>query len=111
MKIVTIQDGRRFSLEEVQTTELAAQDGLRVSLVCFEAGQQGASRAFPGPVAYQVIEGEAVVKRGEQRERLGKGKLLLVAAGDEHRVENAGGGLLVVLATRVDATGATKLEG
>lgn len=102
MKIMSIQDARRFSLASVQTRELVSEGGLNVSLLCFEAGQQDVARSFPGAVIYQVIEGEAVVERSGARDRLGKGKVMLLPAGTGHHLENAAGGLLVVMATRAE---------
>lgn len=98
MKIVTISDARRFSLETVQHRELATADGLAAELICFEAGQVAAARTLTGTTAYQVLEGEAMLKVDGENSRLGKGRLATVPAGDEHAIENAGGGLLVVLA-------------
>jgi mannose-6-phosphate isomerase-like protein (cupin superfamily) len=40
------------------------------------------------------------VRSGEELVRLGKGRLLRVDQGTVHTLENAGGGLLVVLSTR-----------
>ncbi len=98
MNIVTIGDARRFSLAGVQHSDLVDQDDLRVAMLCFEAGQIDEPRDLGHTAVYQVLEGEALVRAGEETERLGKGKLLSVPAGLGHRIENAGGGLLVVLA-------------
>lgn len=97
---VTISDARRFSLERVERAELVRTDDLEVSLLCFEAGQRDEEARHDTSTVYQVLEGEALLRRGDATERLGKGRLLVVPAGTEHAVENAGGGLLVVLATR-----------
>lgn len=100
MKKVSINDARKFSLERVQVTPLMEQDHLATELLCFEAGQSLEPRTYDKAVNYQVLEGEALVGAGESRERLGKGRLLNVSGGTAHTIENAGGGLLVVLATR-----------
>jgi len=100
VKIVSIQEARKFSLDEVQVRPLVETDDMSAELLCFEAGQQAEPRTFQRTVVYQVLEGEALVNAGGARERLGKGRLLYVDPGAEHRVENAGGGLLVVLAIR-----------
>lgn len=100
MKKVSIQDARKFSLSEVQIRPLLEEADLISELLCFEAGQSAQPRTFERTVTYQVLEGEALVGAADTRERLGKGRLLSVSGGTEHRVENAGGGLLVVLATR-----------
>lgn len=98
MKSVNISAARRFSLESVQRQELAVAGELRCELLCFEAGQSEAQPAV-SDVVYQVLEGEALFRRSGKTERLGKGKLLVAEAGDAMTIENAGGGLLVVLST------------
>lgn len=103
LTVAAISDGRSFSLESVQITELVATSDLRVELLCFEAGQGIEERSLGGGVVYRVVEGEAIVRSPALdkggRMRLGKGRLLAVPAGTPHRIENAGGGLLVVSAT------------
>lgn len=99
MNTVTISEARRFSLDDVQRRELASHADLTVELLCFEAGQSVAGLSYAGTVVYQVLEGEALLGATGDRMRLGKGKLTSVPAGEEHAIENAGGGLLVVLAT------------
>lgn len=101
MKIVTISDARRFSLDSVQHRQLETVAGLTAELICFEAGQVEPVRSAVDAATYQVLEGEAMVRSGGVTSRLGKGKLASVPAGTEHTIENAGGGLLVVLAISV----------
>lgn len=100
MDIIAIADARRFSLAHVERRPLVARPELHIDLVCFEAGQRTEVAQEPGAGVYQVLEGEALVRHGDQVVRLGKGRLLTVPAGTPHTLENAGGGLLVVLATR-----------
>lgn len=100
MKKVSIQEARKFSLERALTQPLLQQPDLASELLCFEAGQVGEPRTLSGSVVYQVLEGEALVNAGGSTERLGKGRLLSLPRGLQHHVENAGGGLLVVLSTR-----------
>lgn len=100
MERVNIQQARRFSLEEVQRQTLTELGDLTLELLCFEAGQSDGERVASGSTVYQVLEGEALVHADGSTERLGKGRLLTLTAGTAHTVENAGGGLLVVLATR-----------
>ncbi len=103
MRTVKLSDFRSFSLQNVQVNELLHSNGLNASLLCFEAGQRLEETLVSHPVVYQVVEGELLVSEGDDRERVGKGTLLLVEAGTPHILENAGGGLLVVLATRGSA--------
>jgi quercetin dioxygenase-like cupin family protein len=100
MKTAVISDARSFSLTDVQRRPLLQTDDLVVTLLCFEAGQRDEEIVHHSSSLYQVLEGEVLVYEGDDRERLGKGKILSVPAGTPHVLENAGGGLLVVLATR-----------
>ena len=100
MTIVTIGDARRFSLDDVQRSTLLREPELEVELLCFEAGQRCDEDARDAGAVFQVLEGEAMLLVGSERHRLGKGKLASVPAETEHVLENAGGGLLVVMVTR-----------
>jgi quercetin dioxygenase-like cupin family protein len=99
MTTVTISDARRFSLQSVQETELISSGDLTVTLFCFEAGQQADEVTQGGSALYQVLEGELLLRRGDVSQRVGKGKLVAMPGGTTHLLENAGGGLLVVMAT------------
>jgi len=100
MHVITIADARRFSLARVERRPLVDAPDLRVELVCFEAGQREEELDHAATVSYQVLEGEALVRAGDEVVRLGRGRLLRVDPGTVHALENAGGGLLVVLSTR-----------
>ncbi len=100
MTIATIADARSFHLDHVQRSTLLQEAGLHAELLCFEAGQREEEASRDGASLYQVLEGEALLRIGEERQRLGKGKLVSIPPGQTHVIENAGGGLLVVLATR-----------
>ncbi len=100
MDIIAIADARRFSLAHVERRPLVELPDLHVELVCFEAGQRDEVAAASHGCVYQVLEGEVLVREDDKMLRLGKGRLLRVPAQTAHVLENAGGGLLVVLATR-----------
>lgn len=100
MQTYPIADARRFSLREVQRQELVAHDGLVIELLCFEAGQRLEGPADTAACVYQVLEGEALIREGGTNTRLGKGVLASVETDSGHTLENAGGGLLVVMRTR-----------
>ena len=100
IQTASIGAARSFSLEQVTRNELFRSDDLVSFLLCFEAGQSSAETTHHGSSIYHVVEGEALLRSDEERQRLGKGKLALVPAGVTHTLENAGGGLLVVLASR-----------
>lgn len=99
MQTVTISDARTFSLKDVQRRPLVEGGRLSVTLLCFEAGQRDTETSAAGDLVYQVLEGELIVRGSGAPIRVGKGTLLSVPAGTGHTLENAGGGLLVVLAT------------
>lgn len=100
MNIVTISAARRFSLDDVQRSTLLREGDLSVEVLCFEAGQRDEEEQRDETSLYQVLEGEALLRVGDERHRLGKGKIASVPTGTAHVLENAGGGLLVVMATR-----------
>lgn len=99
VETATISDARAFSLDVIEKNDLIATDDLRVRLLCFEAGQTDEEATLATGVVYQVLEGEALVRGRGDRHRVGKGRVLAVPAGTPHVLENAGGGLLVVMAT------------
>jgi quercetin dioxygenase-like cupin family protein len=100
MDTITISDARQFSLKSVQRSTLVEDKNLHIELICFEAGQRDQELGQDKTCVYQVLEGELLLKQNDASQRLGKGKLLTVPAGTKHTLENAGGGLLVVMATR-----------
>ncbi len=102
MMKVNIAAARKFSLSAVQSVPVVTEADLGLDLLCFEAGQKTAEMKHNGTTVYQVIEGEAIVRTESGREVAGSGRLISVARGQAHTVENAGGGLLVVLAARAE---------
>jgi len=100
MTITNIAEARHFSLREVQRSTLTEEGGLSAELLCFEAGQRSEETPRDGATLYQVLEGEVLLHAGGERQRVGKGRLISVPAHTDHALENAGGGLLVVLAIR-----------
>jgi mannose-6-phosphate isomerase-like protein (cupin superfamily) len=100
MDTITISDAREFSLKSIQRNNLVKSNDLQIELICFEAGQLDKELSYDKTSVYQVLEGELLIKQADESKRLGKGKLLTVPASAKHTLENAGGGLLVVMATR-----------
>lgn len=100
MDTITISDARQFSLKTIQHSDLVKTKDLHIELICFEAGQKDKEVSHGKTCVYQVLEGELLIKQNDISKRLGKGKLLTVPAGRNHTLENAGGGLLVVMATK-----------
>jgi quercetin dioxygenase-like cupin family protein len=100
MNTVSIQDARKFNLKQPERQPLLRAPDLHVELLCFEGGQTLADQTPTSTTSYQVLEGELMIRAQGATQRLGKGKLLQASAGETHTLENTGGGLLVVLATR-----------
>lgn len=100
MNIVNIAAKRRFSLDEVQAVPVASEADVTVELLCFEAGQRTEEISATGTVVYHVIEGEVIIRSQGERDQAGSGKLLTITGGEGHQLENAGGGLLTVMAIR-----------
>lgn len=100
MDTITISDARRFSLKSIQHSDLVKTKDLHIELICFEAGQRDEEISHSKTCVYQVLEGELLIKQDDINKRLGKGKLLSIPASAKHTLENAGGGLLVVMATK-----------
>lgn len=103
MKKVNISSRRKFSLDSVQTVPVVTAPGLELELLCFEAGQRTGDIRNQFTVSYQVLEGELIVRSESSREQAGSGSLITVNPDSEHTLENAGGGLLSVLAIRASA--------
>ncbi|MEY3021515.1 MAG: hypothetical protein RIS86_713 [Planctomycetota bacterium] len=99
MHVTAIAEARRFSLERPEVRTLVDTPDLKSELLCFEAGQRLEPVAAAHTITYLVLEGEALVRADAVQLRLGQGKLLRVDAGERYLLENAGGGLLVVLAS------------
>jgi quercetin dioxygenase-like cupin family protein len=100
MDTITISEARQFSLKGIRRNDLVKSQDLHIELICFEAGQRDGESGYDKTCVYQVLEGELLLKQDNTSKRLGKGKLLTLPAGSKHVLENAGGGLLVVMATR-----------
>lgn len=99
MEVVSIKSGRRFSRDAVQHSPLLTGD-IGIDLICFEAGQKGDENLLGTDTVYQVLEGELLIHCKDDSVRLGEGRLAKLPAKTAHRLENAGGGLLVVMAMR-----------
>jgi quercetin dioxygenase-like cupin family protein len=100
MDTITLSDARQFSLQSIQHSDLVKTKDLHIELICFEAGQRGKDISHDMTCVYQVLEGELLLRYDDISKRLGKGKLLTLSAGQKHTLENAGGGLLTVMATK-----------
>lgn len=90
-----ISAGRRFSLKAPIREILLEGEELVVYAMYFEAGQT--LLASDGEASYQVLEGDALFRDPHSIERVSKGQILI---GAPSSIENAGGGLLVVLEIR-----------
>ncbi len=88
-----------FSPEKMTKTTLAKGDYLFAGLNSFEPGQEHALHAHQGQdKLYVVLEGEGLVRIGDQSERLRAGDAAFAASGLLHAIRNDGPGRMVVMA-------------
>lgn len=68
-------------------------------LNCFEPGQEHALHTHAGQdKLYYVVEGQGIVRIGEDQTRIAAGDLVLANADEPHSLRNPGPGRLVVMA-------------
>jgi mannose-6-phosphate isomerase-like protein (cupin superfamily) len=97
-------DVRRFDGAKMQKVNLFETPRLFCDVYCLEPGQaQKAHRHDSADKVYAVLEGEVLVRLGEESAPLGPGAAVLAPAGVDHGVENRGparAALLVFMAPR-----------
>ena len=91
----SITEGRKFSLKQALREPLLQGEAVSAYRLFFEGGQ--AFNPEPGEASYQVLEGDALFMDHNGPARARKGEVIV---GRPHEIENAGGGLLVILETR-----------
>jgi quercetin dioxygenase-like cupin family protein len=97
-----IQDLRalaEFSPRKMAKSTIAHGETLFTGLNCFEPGQEHALHAHAGQdKLYVVLEGDAEIEIGGERQQVSAGGAAFAAAGIPHSVRNTGASRLVVLA-------------
>ena len=97
-------DVRRFDAGRMQKVNLFETPRFFCDVYCLEPGQaQKAHRHEAADKVYAVLEGEVVVRVGDEAAPLGAGEAALAPAGSEHGIENRGparAALLVFMAPR-----------
>jgi quercetin dioxygenase-like cupin family protein len=97
-------DVRRFDAAKMQKVSLFDTPRLFCDVYCLEPGQsQRPHRHDAADKVYAVLEGEVLVRVGEETAAVAAGAAVLAPAGREHGVENRGPGraaLLVFMAPR-----------
>ncbi len=89
----------KFSPEKMAKTDVARGETLFVGLNCFEPGQQHAAHAHAGQdKLYVVLEGDAEIQVGEEKQLVSAGGGAFAPSGVMHSVRNCGEKRLVVLA-------------
>ena len=91
----SLSEGRSFSLKAPVRKPILEGGNISVHGLYFEGGQSLMPEA--GEATYQVLEGDAEFTDAKGSERARKGQ---VVVGSITRIENLGGGLLVILETR-----------
>ena len=89
----------KFSPEKMAKTDVASGDTLFAGLNCFEPGQQHAAHAHPGQdKLYVVLEGDAEIQVGDEKQLVSTGGGAFAPSGVVHSVRNCGDKRLIVLA-------------
>jgi quercetin dioxygenase-like cupin family protein len=89
----------KFSPEKMAKTDVAIGDTLFAGLNCFEPGQQHAAHAHAGQdKLYVVLEGDAEIQVGDEKQFVSAGAAAFAPSGVMHSVRNCGDKRLVVLA-------------
>ncbi len=91
-------DVRRFDAGRMQKLSLFESPRFFCDVYCLEPSQaQKAHRHEAADKVYVVLEGEVVVRVGEESAPLGAGAAALAPAGSEHGIENRGPARAAVL--------------
>jgi len=97
-------DTRRFDAAKMQKLNLFETSRFFLDVYCLEPGQaQRPHRHETADKVYVVLEGEVLVRIGEESATVGAGSAALAPAGLDHGVENPGparAALLVFMAPR-----------
>jgi len=89
----------KFSPEKMAKTDVASGQTLFAGLNCFEPGQQHAAHAHPGQdKLYVVLEGDAEIQVGDEKQIVSTGGGAFAPSGVMHSVRNCGDKRLIVLA-------------
>jgi mannose-6-phosphate isomerase-like protein (cupin superfamily) len=90
-----------FSPGKMAKSTIAHGETLFTGLNCFEPGQEHALHAHAGQdKLYVVLEGDAEIEVGGERQAISAGGAAFAPAGVPHSVRNTGASRLVVLAVR-----------
>jgi quercetin dioxygenase-like cupin family protein len=88
-----------FSSEKMAKTDVAHGETLFAGLNCFEPGQQHAAHAHAGQdKLYVVLEGDAEIQVGDEKQLVSAGGGAFAPSGVMHSVRNRGEKRLIVLA-------------
>ena len=91
-------DVRRFDPAKLQKLNLFQTPRFFCDVYCLEPGQsQPPHRHQAADKVYAVLEGEVVVRVGEERGTVAAGAAVLAPAGVDHGLENPGPGRAAVL--------------
>jgi quercetin dioxygenase-like cupin family protein len=91
-------DARRFDPAKMQKLNLFETPRFFCDVYCLEPGQaQKPHRHQGADKVYAVLEGEVLVRVGEDSARLAAGAAVLAPAGVDHGLENPGPGRAAVL--------------
>ena|SRR5579872_2184270 len=99
MIVKHLADLAEFSSHKMAKTTIARGETLFTGLNCFEPGQEHAAHAHAGQdKLYVVLEGEAEIQVGDEKQLISAGGGAFAPSGAMHSVRNRGDKRLVVLA-------------
>ena len=94
-----VADLAQFSSEKMGKVDLARGETLFAGLNCFESGQGHAAHTHAGQdKLYVVLEGDAEIQVGDEKEFVSAGAAAFAPSGVLHSIRNTGSGRLVVMA-------------
>lgn len=99
MIVKHLADLAEFSSHKMAKTTIERGETLFAGLNCFESGQEHAAHAHAGQdKLYVVLEGEAEIQVGDEKQLISAGGGAFAPSGTMHSVRNRGDKRLVVLA-------------
>lgn len=99
MIVKSVASRAAFFPDKMGKTDLLRGERLFAGLNCFEAGQEHALHTHAGQdKLYYVVEGQGIVRVGDDETPVSAGDLVLAKADEPHALRNPGPERLVVMA-------------
>ena len=99
MIVKNVASRAAFFPDKMGKADLLWSERLLAGLNCFEPGQEHALHTHPGQdKLYYVVEGQGIVRVGEDETSISAGDLVLAKTGEPHSLRNSGPQRLIVMA-------------